>query len=80
MQTKRIHKVEKYDVVEKICDKCGRKAHFNEDVFEYQEFQFYYISGGYGSVFGDPANLECDLCQHCVKELLGPYLRDAEQG
>lgn len=60
-----------------ICDKCGREAGQGvEDIAELQEFQTLGIMGGYGSVFGDGVELVCDLCQHCIKELIGPYLRE----
>ena len=59
------------------CDRCGRAAWpFDaDDIVELQEFLYVCFTGGYGSVFGDGARMEVDLCQHCVKELLGPYLR-----
>lgn len=80
MQECEMVQVARWDCSVKTCDRCKRSVSRDGDVFEFQEFQFYFISGGYGSVFGDPANLECDLCQHCVKELIGPYLRESEQG
>jgi len=64
-----------YVVKEYNCDKCGRKAESN-DIIEYQEFKTIFIDGGYGSVFGDGAEIECDLCQHCLKELLGKYMHE----
>ena len=36
--------------------------------------------GGYGSVFGDGNTVECDVCQHCLKRLLGKHLRITETG
>ncbi len=33
------------------------------------------FAGGYGSVFGDGARVEADLCQYCIKELIGPFCR-----
>jgi hypothetical protein len=45
------------------------------DFYEYQEFLSIQFTGGYGSIFGDEANCELDLCQYCVKELLGSWLR-----
>lgn len=55
------------------CDKCGR----TDDVggMEAQEFLRHADGAGYGSVFGDGNRVEIDLCQHCVKEVLGPWLR-----
>lgn len=35
--------------------------------------------GGYHSIFGDGNVVEMDLCQHCVKEVLGQWIRVTEQ-
>lgn len=45
------------------------------DLFERQEMLNIKFRGGYGSIFGDCDLIECDLCQNCVKELLGEYIR-----
>ena len=65
------------EIDSKKCDKCGRifLAENQEDTFEMQEFLHHRSIGGYGSVFGDEAMIELDLCQNCVKEILGSYLR-----
>lgn len=55
------------------CDRCGREM--PKDSGEYHERIAISYRGGYDSVFGDENLVECDLCQHCVKELLGPWLR-----
>ena len=34
---------------------------------------------GYGSIFGDGNLIQLDLCQHCVKKLLGKYIRIEER-
>lgn len=57
-----------------ICDKCGRKLD-PEDFLEFQERLSIRFCGGYGSIFGDLNEMSCDLCQYCVKELLGDYLK-----
>jgi len=54
------------------CDSC--KKEYN-DVYDTQEFLFINFVGGYGSVFGDGNEVEGDICQYCVKELLGSALR-----
>jgi antitoxin CcdA len=61
-------------VVSKTCDRCMLTA-TRETPFEFQEFVHIHFTGGYGSVFGDESFVEGDFCQHCVKELLGDYLR-----
>lgn len=65
--------------VARICDKCGRRSEAGSD-FEYDEFICIRTTGGYGSVLGDCARIEVDLCQHCVKDILGSYLRVTQQG
>ena len=65
-----------------ICNKCGKRVlefsdktdRTGKDIIEAQEFLRYEKSCGYGSIFGDEALYEIHLCQHCVKEVLGPYM------
>ena len=56
------------------CDSCNEIKTKN-DAYEFQEYLPIRISGGYGSIFGDCSVWECDLCQRCVKKILGKYLR-----
>ena len=55
------------------CDRCER--HFTEgkidDDLEIQEFLKIDFIGGYASVFGDGARVKLDICQRCLKSLLG---------
>lgn len=61
----------KHDVIESlICDKCGKEI-TPEDIVEWQESYSIMFTGGYGSVFGDGADVTCDLCQDCLKDLIG---------
>lgn len=55
-----------------VCDKCKKEY---EDVWEIQEFHNISFVAGYSSMLGDGNKIECDLCQKCFKELIGPYLR-----
>jgi len=56
------------------CDKC--KKEYNPEVtIEPQEFLKIDFIGGYNSVFGDGTRVQCDLCQHCLKELIGNIVR-----
>jgi len=62
-----------------VCDVC-KKEYFYEsedqtDIFETQEFVSLSYEGGYGSVFGDDDQIEIDICQSCLKEKLGEYIR-----
>jgi NMD protein affecting ribosome stability and mRNA decay len=56
-----------------VCDACGREAEY--DSMEASEYLCHSIIGGYTSVFADGARIELDLCQHCVKSLLGSVIR-----
>lgn len=60
------------------CDKCGKTYSTDpdsQDCMELQEFHHIDFTGGYASVFGDMMQVQCDLCQHCLKEIIGPYCR-----
>lgn len=58
-----------------ICDRCKTNIQNNGLEFsELQEMLNIEKECGYGSIFGDGNIYTCDLCQNCVKELLGPYL------
>lgn len=57
------------------CDRCKRTFSFDEDFLETQEFHFIRFTGGYASVFGDESDVECDLCQTCLKVLIGDFAR-----
>ena len=56
------------------CDRCGRTYQI-ENSFEYEEFFYINQVGGYHSIFGDGTKVTADLCQHCIKELLGEYFQ-----
>ena len=72
--------VERQDIVRLVCDRCGLVAErCNESIFELQEFLCWNNQCGYGSVFGDGNFVELDLCQKCVKELLGEHVRIIEE-
>lgn len=57
----------------KICDRCGRRAELDNP--EFQEYLSIDRVAGYGSAFGDGERIGLDLCQHCVKNLLGPWIQ-----
>ncbi len=59
-----------------ICDVC--KVEFAADDLETQEFHHVRFTGGYGSIFGDGMHVECDICQYCLKRLIGTYCRMAD--
>lgn len=65
----------RHKIVSVTCDVCGKTY---DDVMEIQEFLFINLDGGFNSIFGDESKIECEVCQHCLKELLGKYLRVSE--
>jgi hypothetical protein len=70
--------VEQVVVTEIVCDRCER-AFDADDVFELQEFVHVRIDGGFASIFGDGTQLTCDLCQRCVRAVLGAFLKPPAQ-
>ena len=52
-----------------ICDKC--KKELNEDDMDLQETYSIKFIGGFTSIFGDEVKVSCDLCQHCLFEMIG---------
>lgn len=65
-----------YEQVQKTisvtCDRCNKEY---DDIMEMQEFLHYRNDAGYGSVLGDGNKLRMDMCQYCVQEVLGPFIR-----
>jgi len=64
-----------FTVVGFTCDRC-KATYRNDDVFEMSERITIEVNGGFGSVFGDGAELKCTLCQNCVKACLGEFLSE----
>lgn len=56
-----------------VCDRCGKEAARNES--EFHEMTSIDFKAGYGSIFGDGNRVEIDLCQHCLRDTLGTWLR-----
>lgn len=61
-----------------VCDRCHRKMVPDDTDCEHQERIAIRFRGGYGSSFGDGNLVEADICQHCLQEVLGKYLRITE--
>ena len=55
------------------CDRCSTKV--DVDDLAHQEGHHIAFTGGYVSVFGDGAKVECDLCQDCLKAVVGDFCR-----
>lgn len=72
-----ITKQEPVDYIESVvCDVCGKSYQYEGgDYMEAQEFTHIKFTGGFGSVFGDMSTFECDICQRCLKEKLGKWIR-----
>ncbi|MDE0854133.1 MAG: hypothetical protein OSA97_06900 [Nevskia sp.] len=71
--------------ISRRCDCCGYVATPSVDTdpkskWEFQEFIYIEQYCGYGSIFDDGSTLAAYLCQHCLKKLLGPYLRVVRGG
>lgn len=70
------YRVEQQDVMIETsfsCDRCGEELSDNE--MQRQEAWSITTEGGFASVFGDLATVSIDLCQGCVSEVLGKWLR-----
>jgi len=66
--------VETASVVQQIvCDRCGEETVRNES--EFDEMTSIGFKAGHGSIFGDRNQVEIDLCQHCLRDTLGAWLR-----
>lgn len=61
-----------------VCDRCHREMGPDNKDFELQERTAIRFRGGYGSVFGDGNLVESDICQNCLQEVFGKYLRITE--
>lgn len=61
------------------CNKCKKEFYYDDtedeqDELEIQEFCHISFVGGYGSVFGDGTEVKIDLCQRCLKEMIGDLI------
>ena len=55
------------------CDRCGQTWQAGTvDATESTSIDF---TGGYGSIFGDGSQVKLDLCQRCLKTVVGLWLR-----
>lgn len=61
------------DVAACTCDRCQRRM--TPDNLDWHEKLSIAYRGGFDSIFGDGCAIEIDLCQQCVKETLGAWLR-----
>lgn len=61
------------EISDYVCDRCGREAEAQGG--EAEEFISIERVGGYDSIFGDGNRISADICQHCLKDVLGEWLR-----
>ncbi|QDL36403.1 hypothetical protein [Rhodoferax sediminis] len=65
---------ETVSVVHRItCDRCGKAAERGEPGFH--EMASIGFDAGYDSIFGDGSRVEVDLCEPCLRDTLGVWLR-----
>lgn len=60
-----------------ICDRCRTRILADNDA-EWHKAHWIEFTAGYDSVFGDGNKVECDLCQKCLKDLIGSFARIIE--
>lgn len=66
--------IEAVSVVHQIrCDRCGKEVERGEVGFG--EMTSIGFDAGYNSIFGDRSRVEVDLCEPCLRDTLGAWLR-----
>jgi hypothetical protein len=70
----KIETMESVSVVDQIkCDRCGKVT--ARDELDFHAMNSIGFSAGYASIFGDGNRVDIDLCEHCLKDTLGEWLR-----
>ncbi|WP_063829673.1 hypothetical protein [Paraburkholderia dilworthii] len=69
-----------YEVSGCTCDRCGRRMTSNDPDSEWHERMSIEYRGGFHSIFGDGHAISIDLCQHCVRDTLGAWMRIVPTG
>jgi hypothetical protein len=70
----KIETMERVSVVDQIkCDRCCKVT--ARDELDFHAMTSIGFSAGYASIFGDGNRVEIDLCEHCLKDTLGEWLR-----
>ncbi|EUC19658.1 UNVERIFIED_ORG: hypothetical protein BDU10_7984 [Burkholderia sp. CF145] len=59
------------------CDRCGRRMTPDAPDLEWYERVSIAYHGGFNSMFGDGHAICIDLCQYCLRDTLGAWLRIA---
>jgi hypothetical protein len=72
----RFETVESVSVVNQIkCDRCGKVTDRDNDALDFHAMTSIGFHAGYASIFGDGNRIEIDLCEPCLKDTLGEWLR-----
>jgi hypothetical protein len=61
------------ELISITCDVCGEEC--DHEHLDYQEYTRIHFVGGFTSIFEDGGEYECDICQNCLKNLIGDKLR-----
>jgi hypothetical protein len=70
----KIETMESVSVVDQIkCDRCGKVT--QRDELTFHAMTSIGFTAGYASIFGDGNRVEIDLCEPCLKDVLGEWLR-----
>lgn len=67
-----------HDVKVAICDRCGKEMSEDAPYDGYGNRTQIRFRAGYASLFGDGNKVEGDLCDKCLYDVLGRYLRIVE--
>ncbi|MDP1656479.1 MAG: hypothetical protein Q8K91_04385 [Hylemonella sp.] len=66
--------IETVSVVHQIkCDRCGSMA--ERGGFDFHRMTSIGFNAGYDSIFGDGNRVDLDLCEPCLRDTLGTWLR-----
>jgi hypothetical protein len=75
-----MHQIEsrQHDVKVIHCDRCGKEMSEDKPWDGYNNRTQIRFRAGYCSLFGDGNKVEGDLCEQCLYDLLGRYMRVVE--
>ena len=61
-------------VVHRIqCDRCGKET--ERDDVDFSSMTSIGFDAGYYSIFGDGSRVDIDLCEQCLRDTLGTWIR-----
>ncbi|WP_250532726.1 hypothetical protein [Caballeronia sp. AZ10_KS36] len=68
-----------HEVAACTCDRCQKRMTRDDYDSGWHEHVSLSFRGGFGSIFGDGNEVSVDLCQQCLKDTLGAWLRITPQ-